>query len=108
DGSHWGVGFSLTPQWQSKDKPLELLWGLNGAGTLEGTEFTVGIIRGSTRGGDWGVFYVNKPTKNGQPLVEVGDCEPQPCTGSTATTRLRDVKHTGVEFVWSPTFVTIA
>jgi hypothetical protein len=39
--------------WTDEDSPI-----------LEGTEFTIGFVRGTTRGGDWGVNYVRKPIKD--------------------------------------------
>jgi hypothetical protein len=54
----WAVGVSFTPASTSHDtlpRPT-LPW----TGLLEGGEFTIGVGRGSTRGGDWGVRYVQK------------------------------------------------
>ena len=61
--SHWGASVSFTPPWSADSQLQETLWGLEGGG-LEGTEFTVGIVRGSTTGGDWGVSYFRRPVKD--------------------------------------------
>ena len=50
--SHWGASVSLTPEWTSHDRIRETILGFEGEGSIEGKEFTVGVVRGSTRGGD--------------------------------------------------------
>lgn len=80
---------------------------MNWNGPLEGSEFTVGAGRGSTRGGDWTVSYVRKPIDD-TTLVEVEqNCFGGGCTTTTQTRSLRDVWLKGVEFNWSRPFVTI-
>lgn len=55
--SHWGVSGSLVPRW---DFPRALMdiWNLDT--DMKGSEFRVGVVRGSDRGGDWGVSFVKK------------------------------------------------
>ena len=111
--SHWGIGGSLTPTWKSNEtlrKPY-----IEGEGELEGKEFTIGIVRGSSRGGDWGVSFVHKPFKDGVSIVEAGEGESSSCNGgfcsinsTTITDTMQDVKLTGVEFHWFKPFGTIA
>jgi hypothetical protein len=116
DAAHWGVSASYTPSWTDGDrfpKLREPLWGINQdtMSTLQGSEFTVGIVRGSVRGGDWGVSFVHKPFDDGSQLVEVDvsePCTPLDCTRSTRTVVLQNARLQGVEFHWAPSFVTIA
>ena len=103
--SHWVVGTTFTPKWTSNDSLAETLFGWEGE--LEGSEFTIGVGRGSTRGGDWMVSYVNKPIEDATVVESESDCFSGSCTTMTETRVLQDVKFTGVEFVWSKPFVTI-
>jgi hypothetical protein len=108
--SHWGITASYTFPAESHDKYREWLFNFEGDGSVESSEFTVGFVRGSTRGGDWGVSFVRKPMKDGSQVTESDtSCfMPTSCTTSTRTSIMRDVVLTGVEFHWAPTFVTIA
>jgi hypothetical protein len=100
--SHWGVSASVTPSWKASEGTIkESLLNFEGEGTVEGTEFTIGFVRGSTRGGDWGVSFVRKPFKDGSGTTLVEDDFRQ-----TRTTQ--DVFLQGVEFHWAKPFVTFA
>lgn len=85
--SHWGVNASFTPQWTLMEPLRKLMF--NEGGTLAGQEFTIGVVRGSTRGGDWGVSFVRKPFKDGSGSIEVdSECFPPPAQpNQCATTR---------------------
>jgi hypothetical protein len=48
--SHWGVNASFTPQWSLMEPLRKIMF--DEGGTLAGREFTIGIVRGSSRGGD--------------------------------------------------------
>lgn len=56
--SRWGIQASFVPSWSVPDaaKPLFDADTL----TVEGTEIRVGVVRGRTLGGDWGISYVQK------------------------------------------------
>src|SRR5438128_1641796 len=60
---HWGVSFSATPQW-TLAAPLKKALSENGETNIKGNEVTVGVVHGSTLGGDWGVSFVRKPFDN--------------------------------------------
>lgn len=110
---HWGVAASFNPTWTSHDKFREFLYGLDGDWDLEGSEFSIGLVRGSMGGGEWGVSFVRKPFKNGPPLVEVDSetsCFQNFCSGftSTDTQTMQDVYMRGVEFHSFIPFVTMA
>jgi hypothetical protein len=103
--SHWGVSVSFTPSWKTLDSLKQVF--VDGEGTVEGTEFTIGIARGSMSGGDWSVSYVHKPIKD-QTFVEIDQsCEQVGCFTNTRTTTFQDVLLKGVEFVWSKPIVTL-
>jgi len=103
--SHWGVAASFIPQWTEYKKLREVL--IDGEGELEGSQVTIGIARGSVRGGDWGVSFVRMPIKDGAAIANPGECEPQPCQPVVQTVTMRGVHLQGVEGHWSPTFVNI-
>jgi hypothetical protein len=62
--SRWGVSFSGTPQWEYLHLILNISDKIAGSSgnemDIRGSEFTVGIIRGSDNGGDWGVSLVRR------------------------------------------------
>ena len=59
DDPSWGLTAGFSPQWSI---PGEWLAGLFDATTLDvkGPEFRLGIIRGTTLGGEWGVSLIHK------------------------------------------------
>ena len=105
--SHWGASVSFTPLWTAHDKLQELLW-VEGENTLEGSEFTVGVVRGSTGGGDWGVSFVRKPVKDGITITNLSESSDADSV-FRVTQRLvfQDVYLQGVEFHGFIPFATI-
>src|SRR5215217_3475005 len=103
--SHWGVSASFSPQWTSSEKFQELL--LMEGDQLAGKEFTVGVVRGSTLGGEWGVSFVRKTFDDMTITDTQQDCFGTDCFSSTTTTTLRSVYFKGVEFHAAIPFVTI-
>ena len=63
DESHWGVAVSITPKWKVPDR-FKFVFD---AQTIDITsqDFSIGIARGRTLGGDWSVSYVRKNFKDG-------------------------------------------
>jgi hypothetical protein len=59
DDPSWGVTVGFSPQWSV---PGDWLAGLFDATTIDvkGPEFRLGIIRGTTLGGEWGVSLIHK------------------------------------------------
>ena len=108
--SHWGITASFSPTAEANDNYRDLVYDFGGSGSVKSSEFTIGFVRGSTRGGDWGVSFVRKPLKDGSQVTESEtDCfQPNSCNTFTYTKTMRNVVMTGVEFHWAPTFVTIA
>lgn len=63
----WGVGMSFTPEWKAdQEMQTKLYWGPEPEEwpPHEGSELTIGVVRGSPRGGEWSVSYVRKPFKD--------------------------------------------
>ena len=58
DNPSWGISVGFAPLWKVPDQLRTVL----GADTLDirGREFRVGLIRGTTLGGEWGVSLVHK------------------------------------------------
>jgi hypothetical protein len=104
------VTASFSPTAKAHDSYRELVYDFEGSGSVKSSEFTIGFVRGSTRGGDWGVSFVRKPLQDGSQVTESEtDCfQPSSCSTFTYTKTMRNVVLTGVEFHWAPTFVTIA
>lgn len=61
--SHWGIQASFAPSWTVPDSARVIF----DADTLsvEGSEFRVGVVRGRTLGGDWGLSFVQKSLDDG-------------------------------------------
>ena len=59
DDTSWGITGGVSPRWSM---PGTLLADLFDASTLDvkGPEFRVGVIRGTTLGGEWGVSLIHK------------------------------------------------
>jgi hypothetical protein len=98
--SHWGLTASFTPTWTAHDKFRETLLNFEGTGTVEGSEFTIGVVRGRSLGGDWGVSFVHKPLKDGSGTVLTEE--------SFSESRVaQNVLFKGVEAHWFIPFATI-
>jgi hypothetical protein len=105
--SHWGGSVSFAPQWKAHEKLQESLWA-EGEGSIEGSEFTVGVVRGSTGGGEWGVSFVRKPVKNGTTITRLTeDSDSQFLVRQTHLLVFQKVYLEGVEFHSFIPFVTL-
>ena len=54
--SHWGVTTSFVPRWKPIPEIYGELWDVDFE--PEGSEFRIGIVRGSDRGGDWSIMFI--------------------------------------------------
>ena len=104
---HWGVAASISPSWTSIDTFKDMLY-VEGGDPLEGKEFSIGVARGSTLGGEWSVSYVRKPIND----MTVTDSEQQcfstdNCFSSSSTQTFRNVYLRGVEYLAAIPFATI-
>ena len=111
--SRWGLNVSFTPTWKANDGlGSSLQWAPDGL-IHEGNEITIGVARGRTLGGDWGVSYVRKPIKD-QTFTETQTDSfcPTPTNCVTLTTEvheeLRDIVVDGVEAHFFIPFSTIS
>jgi hypothetical protein len=109
--SHWGVRVYITPAWEITDSIKDKLFDEGEDGTLKGSEFGVGVARGSTLGGDWGVSFVRKPFDDDSVIIETGqDCFNQAqtiCRPNTNTRQFDGVYLNAVEVHWFKPIVTI-
>jgi hypothetical protein len=102
--SHWGVTFSATPAWTIHEGFRKALF--DGDGTIQGSELTIGLARGSNLGGDIGISFVRKPWKDGSGTTETDEScfgpgpDLPPCATLTRTTETQGVYMQGVEFSW--------
>jgi hypothetical protein len=108
--SRWGVNVSGTPQWSLMDSLQELMF--EAEGDIEGSEFTIGFVRGSHRGGDWGVSFVRKPFRDDSGGVDrdelcYSEANPPRCFTEITNFATRDVYFNGVEFHWFKPVATI-
>ena len=100
--SRWGVQVSFVPSWKGNDSLSESLqWAPEGL-RHEGSEFLVGFIKGTRRGGDWGVSYVRKAIKDSARSESQTDTfcpTPTNCVTQTEvfTQEIHDVVVDGVE-----------
>jgi len=111
--SHWGVIVSGSPAWTVTESVRDLLADEDETLNIEGTEFAIGLARGSTLGGDVSVSYVRKPWKDGLGLSsDRTDCftpgpnQGQLCFRDREQNLFENVMLNGVEFnwFWAPRF----
>lgn len=70
DGTRWGAVVSFTPEWHMPSYQHEILDA--DVVTLRGDEYTVGVSRGRTSDGDWGLVFVRRRINDGG-IVRRGD-----------------------------------
>jgi hypothetical protein len=109
DESHWGVAVSMTPNWKVPDK-FKMFFDAETSMDIKSKDFSIGIARGRTLGGDWSVSYVKKSFKDGSfadsTEVQCDNFVPGCFTFGSRRT-LRDVTVTGIEAVKFIPFATI-
>jgi hypothetical protein len=114
----WGVGASFTPTWTGHEEMQNrLFWSDEDFPAYEGSEFTIGVVRGSMRGGDLSVSFVRKPIKDST-TVETSS-QPLECSGSgnssfcfgyedSTSTEVRDMLVQGIEVTFFIPFARFA
>jgi hypothetical protein len=108
--SHWGVTFSSAPSWTISNSVKKVIFDSGSTGTISGSEFTFGFVRGSTHGGDFGVSFVRKPWKDGSGETKAPqqNCiTPNNCASTTESSLTQGVFLNGFEVHYAPSFVTI-
>jgi hypothetical protein len=102
DESHWGVAVSVKPKWKAADN-LKALWDAEQAIDIESSDFSIGVARGKTLGGDWNLNFIRKNFKDGSTVDNTElqcDFGPGvPCLRFGEFKTLRNVKLTGIEAV---------
>jgi hypothetical protein len=107
----WGVAVSLTPRWDISGGSdiigkLAEVWFERGDEGLdiEGSDFRIGVVRGTGMKGEWGVSFVRRSFKEGstQGAIETNCFDsgfgPETCfTGGTEYIYGDDVRLTGLE-----------
>src|SRR5690348_3554799 len=61
--SHWGVLVSVSPSWYLPGSITDGVAKDGGGLVVVGSQFEIGIVRGRTTSGDWGVTFVHQPVK---------------------------------------------
>lgn len=114
DPSHWVVTASYTPQWKIATFVQDFLSDEDETINMEGTEFRIGMGRGSTKGGDWNVAYVRKPFKDGVASTSdssfcfsPGNNQPELCPNSHEVVTYEGVYLEGIAADWFLSFVRI-
>src|SRR5262245_45272321 len=105
--SHWGVSVSAAPSWQITQRVRDLLADEGDVINIEGSEFTIGAVRGSTLGGDISFNFVRKPWKDGLGVTsDSTDCfspgpnQSQICLRDREQNFFERVKLNGFEVDW--------
>jgi hypothetical protein len=62
DNPSWGLTFGVSPLWKTSNEALSSLLDADVV-DLHGPEFRVGVVRGTTYGGEWGLTLVHKRFK---------------------------------------------
>lgn len=114
--SHWGVQAGFDPRWQPLNKVNELFPVDVG---IQGQDIRIGAVRGSVRGGDWGVTFVRGSLDDESFVSDVSEeCSSlqfpnssetvQECGTSGKEYRLDNTSTLGVEVHWFKPFARIA
>jgi hypothetical protein len=110
--SHWGISASFTPQWKMWSKISNAIADSGQTWTVEGKQFTVGVVHGRSQGGDFGIDYVSQSVKNGSNVqsTEVqctGQNNAPPCFTLQSSDVTDNVKMSGIKAHFFIPFVTI-
>jgi hypothetical protein len=98
--SHWGFNVSVTPRWRIPGYLTSTITDSGGVMSVTGSQFTIGIVRGRTDSGDWGVSFVREPVKDGSTGDNnKTDCNTVPgqCFDTSTAVVTQAVMMTGVE-----------
>ena len=105
--SSWGVFVNFAPSWKGSSTFTDIFL-FDGEGTVEGSDFSIGLARGKTLGGHWGVGYTRKKYKDGTTLVQSESySEPTYSNSSTETLVFHNVYLDAIEFFSFIPFATI-
>ena len=108
--SAWGVVVSVTPEWNA-GSPFDDVISAESGVDVSGSDFSIGIARGSDEGGDWGVSFIRQSWKDGSFIDDREvDCEnfSNGCFTFGEYFVTRDVTYTAFLIHKFAPFVTIA
>jgi hypothetical protein len=109
DESHWGVAVRVTPTWKVPSN-FKVLFDAETV-DIKSQDFSIGIARGRTLGGDWSVSYVRKNFKDGSfadnTETRCNDFGVSGCFKQGSIRTLRGVTVTGIEALKFISFATI-
>jgi hypothetical protein len=96
--SAWGVSGAFAPEWST---PTWLTWLFDGgeSSNVFGSEFRLGLVRGSPTGGDWGVSFVSKRFNDDSRVVDGGStfCTSAGCVSPQTALEPRGARISGAE-----------
>ena len=109
---HWGVSASFTPKWKLWNKITDAVADEGETWDIQGSEFTIGLVHGRSRGGDFGIDFVQSKVKNGSSVKKTeqqctGQNNAPPCFNLHQSDTLDNVKLTGMKVHFYIPFVTI-
>lgn len=90
--THWGVSAGVTPQWEVPNT-FKQLFDADSV-TFEGRDLRIGIVRGATFGGDWGISFIRKDVSDRSNVSRPSG----QCLGCGQFLTSPDVRMTGIEF----------
>jgi hypothetical protein len=112
DRSGWGVVASFTPKqsWKIVEGLDEFIFSHEGSADLSSTDFSIGIARGRTRGGDWGVSFSRRSIADDSRFQSDTElCDATGCTAAISEYYLtRGVTFSALEVHKYVNFATIA
>jgi hypothetical protein len=112
DESRWGIVGSFTPsQSWHLTKLDDYVFDFGDVDSeVSGTDFSIGIARGRTLGGDWGVSFVHRSIEDGSTFESIGAiCINDSCVDQVDERYVtQGVTYTGVEAHKFISFVTIS
>jgi hypothetical protein len=108
DTSHWGVAASFVPEWTVPSN-FKILFDAEEV-DVRGTDFSIGIARGRTLGGDWNLSYIRRTLKEGSTTSDVSvECGffSNGCFQDGTVRTVRNATLSGIQAVKFINFATI-
>ena len=101
----WGVHVSFTPQWRAPEQTRYLL-GADDAADWQGSDYSIGFVRGRATGGEWGLALVRQRVKADSILCLAADEAGGACVDPVEATS--GLRLQGFEFHWFSPFGSFA
>lgn len=106
DPARWGARVTFSPSWTIPQRVMEIdvLADYLGPGSkVSGREFSIGVVRGRQRGGDWGLAYFRKSLSDSTRVITsgseycIGQNGADQCVSGTGTYTTRGAALHGAE-----------